>query len=85
MLAAVIFIYGAGVGAGTLFFAKLTGFLCAAGLHYYYSGDSYFYFRNAGYRARKILITAFAADIFIYLTLATLFILITHAAAHIKS
>jgi len=85
VLAAVIFIYDAGFGdAGNLFFAKIIGFLGAAALHYYYSRDSYFYFRNAGYRVRKILISAFAADMLIYMILATFYTLITHAATHAK-
>jgi hypothetical protein len=84
LLAAVIFIYAGFGDVVGLFFAKVTGFLCAAGLHYYYSSDSYFYFRNAGYRARKMLVIAFAADILIYISLATLFTLTIHASTHAK-
>ena len=79
-------LYGFGeLNAVTLFWAKISGFVSAAFIHYYSAKESYFYFRNAGYRMRRVIITAFLADA---LSLIAIFLVITqinHAAAHLKS
>jgi hypothetical protein len=81
VLATAIFIFdGVPVNAISLVFAKITGFVCAVGLHYYSSKNSYFYFRNAGYSVLRILLNAFTIDIIIYLLLVTLLPLILHYA-----
>jgi hypothetical protein len=55
------------LNAGTFFTAKVIGYLCAIGLHYYSSSKSYFYFMNAGYHMRKIFISAAVIDVGVYL------------------
>src|ERR1700758_3764657 len=44
------------------FWAVVCGFWSAVALHYYSAKESYFYFRNAGYRMRRVIITAFVAE-----------------------
>jgi len=71
--------------SGVFLFAKIMGFLSAIGLHYYSSKQSYFYFRNAGYRVITIFIGAFAVDTLIYILIAVLPSTIQHAAAYLKN
>ena len=73
------------LNAVVLFWAKISGFVSAAFLNYYSAKQSYFYFRNAGYRMRSIIITAFFADVLSLLIVSLLFTFITYAAAHLKS
>jgi hypothetical protein len=79
-------LYGFGeLNAVALFWAKLSGFASAAALNYYMDKQSYFYFRNAGYRMRRVIITAFLADALSFIVIFLLFTLITHAATHLIS
>jgi hypothetical protein len=80
----IIFFYFGTINAETLLFSMLTGFLTAIGLHYYSAKETYFYFRNGGYRIGKIIIGAFAIDLLIYFVLIILFNLVTHAVAYFK-
>ena len=47
--------------------------------------ESYFYFRNAGYRMRRIVLQAFLTDIINFVFAYLLISLIIYAIAHIKS
>ena len=77
MLAIVIFVFYLGrVNPGTLYVGKLAGFIAAAAIQYYSAKETYFYFRNAGYRMGQIIIAAFMADITIYWLLVILYSLI---------
>jgi hypothetical protein len=79
-------LYGFGeLNAVVLFWAKISGFASAAALNYYMAKQSYFYFRNAGYRMRRMIITAFLADALSFIVIFLLFTVITHAAAHLIS
>lgn len=72
------------INAETFLFAKVTGFICAASLHYFSAKENYFYFRNAGYGMRRVIINAFAIDLSICILLITLSKIILHAATYIK-
>jgi hypothetical protein len=72
------------INAGTFLFAKVTGFICAASLHYFSAKENYFYFRNAGYGMRRVFINAFAIDLSICILLITLSKIILNAAPYIK-
>ena len=77
-------LYGFGeLNAVTLFWAKASGFVSAAFLHYYFANESYFYFRNAGYRMRRVIITAFFADVASFVIVFLFITLITNAATHL--
>ena len=77
-------LYGFGeLNAVTLFWAKVSGFVSAAFLHHYFAKESYFYFRNAGYRMRRVIITAFLADALSFVTIFLVITLITNAATHL--
>jgi hypothetical protein len=65
--------------------AKTTGFIAAIGLHYYVSKQTYFYFRNAGYKMLTIFIGAFAFDIVICILIIVLPSPLQHAAAYLKN
>ena len=81
-----IALYGFGeLNAVVLFWAKISGFASAAALNYYMAKQSYFYFRNAGYRMRRVIITAFLADALSFIFIFLFITLITHAAAHFIS
>jgi len=74
-----IFIIALGTGfvsVGVFLFAKLIGFGSAVGLQYFFSKDSYFYFRNAGFEMRRIILSALVLDIFFCLLLTQLSTLI---------
>ena len=76
-------LYGFGeLNAVTLFWAKICGFISAAFLNHYSAKESYFYFRNAGFRMRRVIVSAFFADV---LSFIIVFIFITRAAAYLKS
>jgi len=78
--------YGFGsVNAGNLFIAKILGFTGAVMLHRYSAKETYYYFRNAGYRMRSVVLSAFGADILLYILSVFLFNLVSHAAEHFKS
>ena len=67
---AFIFAFEAhGVNMGFFLPAKLIGFTSAVAWQYFLSKQTYFYFRNAGYRVRRIIIGAFILDISIYFIL----------------
>jgi hypothetical protein len=77
-------LYGFGeLNAAALLWAKICGFLSAAALNYYMAKQSYFYFRNAGYRMRRVIVSAFFADLLSFILVYLLIILITHAASHL--
>lgn len=79
LLAMAIFVFNSRTVNSEIFlFAKITGFVCAIGLHYYSSKESYFYFRNAGYSMRRIFLNAFIVDIIVYFIITILSILISH-------
>jgi hypothetical protein len=78
-------LYGFGeLNAVTLFWTKVSGFVSAAFIHYYSAKESYFYFRNAGYRMRRVIITSLVADALSFIAIFLLFTSITHAATHFK-
>lgn len=78
-------LYGFGeLNVVVLFWAKVSGFVSAAFIHYYSAKESYFYFRNAGYRMRRVIITAFLADALSLIAIFLLFTFIANAAAHLK-
>ena len=86
MLAIAVVWYGFGhVDAFILFIAKILGFTGAVLLHRYAAKETYYYFRNAGYRMRSVILTAFFAEALLYILSVSLFNLITHAAEHFKS
>ena len=77
--------YGFGeLNAVVLCWAKISGFVSAAFIHYYSAKESYFYYRNAGFRMRRVIIAAFLADVLSLMMIWLLFTLITHAAAYLK-
>jgi len=77
--------YGFGeLNVVALFWAKVSGFVSAAFIHYYSAKESYFYFRNAGYRMRRVIITAFLADALSLIAIFLLFTIITNAAENFK-
>jgi hypothetical protein len=78
--------YGFGyIDAFIVFIAKILGFAGAVALHWYSAKETCYYFRNAGYRMRSVILTGFLADITLYILSVFLFNLITHAAGHFKS
>ena len=78
--------YGFGeLNPAILFWAKISGFISAAVLQGYSAKESYFYFRNAGYRMRCILLQAFSADVISFIFAYLLISLIIYAIAHLKS
>ncbi|MDB5117344.1 MAG: hypothetical protein JWQ79_2836 [Mucilaginibacter sp.] len=83
-LIAVVFFFFAAmpINAHNFFVAKIIGVVCAMGLHNFSSKESYFYFRNAGYSMRKILVNALILDTLIYLALVTLLTAIPQLWAH---
>jgi hypothetical protein len=81
----ISFFFFGTINAGTLLFAMLVGYLTATSIHHFSAKETYFYFRNAGYRIGKIIIGGFAIDMVIYFVLIFLFNLITYAVAYLKS
>jgi len=81
-----IALYGFGeLNAVVLFWAKVSGFVSAAFLNYYSAKESYFYFRNAGYQMRRVILTAFLADSLSFIIVFLSITLITNAATHLIS
>jgi hypothetical protein len=85
ILVVFLFGFGADVDAASFLFAKITGFASAAGLYYYMAKDSYFYFHNAGYRIWQIIVNAFVIDLLLCVLIISLFHLLPHATAPVKS
>ena len=78
-------VYGFGeLNVVVLFWAKVMGFVSAAALNYYSAKESYFYFRNAGYRMRRVILTAFLAELLSFIIISIFITLIAHAAAYLK-
>ncbi len=78
--------YGFGfINSGNVFLAKLLGFTGAVVLYQYNAKETYYYFRNAGCRVRRITVIAFLADFLVYILLVLLFNLAGYAAAYLKS
>jgi len=63
---------------------KAMGYLTAVGYQYYMSSNNYFYFRNAGYSARRLYVYIFLADMFFYIILIILYALLTYGYTHLK-
>ncbi|MBB3056015.1 hypothetical protein [Mucilaginibacter gotjawali] len=86
LLAIAVVWYGFGhIDAFILFIAKIFGFAGAVMLHQYSAKETYYYFRNAGYRMRSVVLMALLADALLYSLSVFLFNLITYAAGHFKS
>ena len=86
LLATFIFWFEARTLNAVIFFpAKVFGLAAALGLHYYSSKQTYFYFRNAGYRMVTLFSGAFAFDILVYLLIVVLPSPLQHAAAYFKN
>jgi hypothetical protein len=51
---------------------KIMGYACILGYQYYFSNNTYFYFRNAGYRVRRLYIYVLSLDILICLMLSVI-------------
>ena len=78
--------YGFGeMNAVTLFWSKVMGLVSAVALNYYSAKQSYFYFRNAGYRMRRVIITTFLAELLTFIIVFLLVTAITYATRHVKS
>ena len=78
-------LYGFGeLNAVVFFWAKVSGFVSAAFIHYYSAKESYFYFRNAGYRMRRVIITTFLAESLSFIIIFLLITITTNAAQHLK-
>jgi len=73
------------LNAVVLFWAKISGFISASVLQGYSAKESYFYFRNAGYRMRRIVLQAFLMDIISFVFAYLLISLIIYVIAHFKS
>jgi hypothetical protein len=71
--------------AGGLFLAKILGFAGAVILYHYTTKETYYYFRNAGWRMRQIIALASIIDIVFYILLLLMFNLTTHAIAYFES
>jgi len=77
--------YGFGrIDGGILFIAKILGFAGAVMLHRYNAKETYYYFRNAGYRMRRLIGAAFIVDILVYFSIFLLINLANHAAEYFK-
>jgi hypothetical protein len=85
LTAGIFYLIADGFNAGIFLIAKIIGFIAAIGLHYYSSKQSYFYFRNAGYRIITLFIGAFTFDMLIYLLIVFLPSPLQHAAAYFKN
>jgi hypothetical protein len=62
LLVAIITFPASISNAKGIFLSKIIGFLSAAALHYYLAKKTFFYFRNAGFSARRVILTAFIAE-----------------------
>jgi hypothetical protein len=80
-IVAQVLVLSGGIKIGALSFlvAKLMGFAFAVGLHYFISKDEYFYFRNAGYSMRWIILSAATVDVLFCLMTTLLSILTANA------
>jgi hypothetical protein len=86
LLGSLLIRYGFGfVNGGNLFIAKILGFAGAVALHQHTAKETYYYFRNAGYRMRYVILLAFMADVLLYTLSFFLINLITHAAEYFES
>jgi hypothetical protein len=72
------------LNAVVLFWAKVCGFVSAIAIYYYSANQTYFYFRNAGFRMRRILLQAFLMDVLNFIVLYIFITLVAYAAAHLK-
>jgi len=85
LLAVAVVLVGLGhINAGNLFLAKLLGFAGAVMLHQYTAKETYYYFRNAGCRMRRIIALAFMVDFLLLIIFFLLIALTTHAATYFK-
>lgn len=58
------------------FWAMASAFWSAMAIHYYSAKNTYFYFRNAGYRMRKVIGLTFLADVLIFSIIAAVYYVI---------
>lgn len=78
-------LYGFGeMNMVVVFWAKVSGFVSAAFLNYYSAKESYFYFRNAGYRMRRVIITTFLGELLSFIIIFLFITIATDAAQHFK-
>jgi len=85
LLAIAVVWYGFGhIDAFIIFIAKILGFAGAVALHQYSAKETYYYFRNAGYRMRRMIGATFIADLLVYITICFLVNLITYAVGYFK-
>ncbi|RYU92466.1 hypothetical protein EWM62_03250 [Mucilaginibacter terrigena] len=75
-----VFLIGLGVGTNPagFFFSKLIGFAAAAGLHYFSSAKTYFYYRNAGLTIRRLYVYAYLIDVAVFILSTIIFIICRH-------
>jgi len=79
-------LYGFGeLNLSVLFWAKISGLISAAVLQGYSAKESYFYFRNAGYRMRRIILLTLLMDVGIFIFIYLVVTFTTYAIAHVKS
>ena len=60
------------------FFFKLLGYASTTFLQSYTARNVYMYYRNAGYSIRRMYFYAYALDMFIYLLMLSLYLLISY-------
>ncbi len=78
-----ITLYDAGF-LGVSFIIKALGYASSIWFQYYFSNQTYYYFRNAGYLIRKLYAYVFLFDILVYL-IAVSFYLTLGYFYHVKS
>jgi hypothetical protein len=64
---------------------KFIGLVAAVAHHCYMYSNSFYYFRNAGLSIRRLYAYSVLIDFILYLVFIIAFILLSHAAAHLKS
>lgn len=67
------------------FFSKFIGHLSAASLQYFLAPKTLFYYRNAGFSAKRIMITAFVIETVCCILVLILINLASNAITYIKS
>ncbi len=78
VLFTVVWLVFAWYGFGKLnivvwFWAAVCGFWSAVLLHYYTASNTYFYFRNAGVRMRRVILLTFLVDLLIFLIFTAIY------------
>ena len=57
---------------------KVMGYACILGYQYYFSNNTHFYFRNTGFRVRRLYAYVLGLDTLICLLLSVIFLYIRH-------